>query len=186
LLDCCTVCFGNGNEARKAELENLKKEIEITWHTDDICKVKDQYKCDFKVTYDQNDNKKWTVSDIKGLSVEQSEILREEYGLNQLTPAAKKSELVKFCEQLTGFFSLLLWAGGILCFIGYGLQGAQDNLYLGIVLFIVVFLTGLCGYVQEKKSSDLMDSFTSMMPKVCACANHRSCHHCACFYTLFF
>lgn len=167
LLDCCTVCFGNGNEARKAELENLKKEIEITWHTDDICKVKDQYKCDFKVTYDQNDNKKWTVSDIKGLSVEQSEILREEYGLNQLTPAAKKSELVKFCEQLTGFFSLLLWSGGILCFIGYGLQGAQDNLYLGIVLFIVVFLTGLFGYVQEKKSSDLMDSFTSMMPKNC-------------------
>ena len=41
------------------------------------------------------------------------------------------------------------------------------QLYLGIVLCVVVFLTGMFGYIQEKKSSDLMNSFKSMMPQGC-------------------
>lgn len=102
---------------------------------------------------------------ISGLTTAQADDLRSKYGLNRLTPPKTKPEWVKFCEQLTGFFSLLLWAGGVLCFLGYGLQGAADNLYLGVVLCVVTFLTGVFGYVQEKKSSDLMDSFKSMMPQ---------------------
>ena len=104
---------------------------------------------------------------IKGLSTQDADNLRGKYGLNRLTPPKTKPEWVKFCEQLTGFFSLLLWTGGILCFVGYGLQGAADNLYLGVVLCVVTFLTGVFGYVQEKKSSDLMDSFKNMMPQAC-------------------
>lgn len=65
---------------------------------------------------------------------------------------------------MTGFFSLLLWAGGILCFVGYALKKEEDNLYLGIVLCFVVFVTGCFTYAQNRKSSNLMESFKNMMP----------------------
>ena len=47
--------------------------------------------------------------------------------LNRLTPAYQKPEWVKFLEHQSGFFSLLLWAGAVLCFIGYGLRNDIDN-----------------------------------------------------------
>ena len=40
-------------------------------------------------------------------------------GYNELTPPPQKPEWLKLLETQTGFFSLLLWFGGILCFIGY-------------------------------------------------------------------
>jgi len=165
-FDCLHKCLGIKTET-KNRLDGLKKELEIDWHTKKIEDLKAEYGTIFDVSRDKNDPEKFTVEQksIKGLPDQLVSELQAQWGPNMLTPPATKAEWVKFCEQLTGFFSLLLWSGGILCFVGYGLQGAQDNLYLGIVLFVVVFLTGLFGYIQEKKSSDLMDSFKSMMPK---------------------
>lgn len=39
-----------------------------------------------------------------------------------------------------------------------------ENLYLGIVLAVVVFVTGCFSYFQNAKSDDLMKSFASMSP----------------------
>jgi sodium/potassium-transporting ATPase subunit alpha len=50
-------------------------------------------------------------------------------------------------KEFTGFFALLLWAGGILCLIGYGLAPDDiSNLVLGLVLFFVVIVTGYFSY----------------------------------------
>lgn len=49
------------------------------------------------------------------------------YGLNQLTPTEDTPEWIKFCKQLFGGFSILLWVGAALCFIAYQLQGDVDN-----------------------------------------------------------
>ncbi len=47
-------------------------------------------------------------------------------------------------HELTSFFALLLWGGAIMCLIGYGLDTSDpSNLYLGIVLAAVVFITGI-------------------------------------------
>jgi sodium/potassium-transporting ATPase subunit alpha len=62
-------------------------------------------------------------------------------------------------HELTGFFALLLWGGGFLCFIGYGIQEDKEdksNLYLGIVLVFVVVLTGVFSYMQTSKSAEMM------------------------------
>lgn len=40
----------------------------------------------------------------------------------------------------------------------------EENLYLGIVLAVVVFVTGCFSYFQNAKSDDLMRSFASMSP----------------------
>lgn len=39
-----------------------------------------------------------------------------------------------------------------------------ENLYLGVVLAVVVFVTGCFSYFQNSKSDDLMRSFKSMSP----------------------
>ena len=51
-------------------------------------------------------------------------------------------------KEFTSFFALLLWGGGILCFIGYGINPASlDNIFLAIVLWGVVILTGIFSYL---------------------------------------
>ena len=69
---------------------------------------------------------------------------------NVITPPPSTPEWLKFLRELTGFFSLLLWAGAILCFVGYAIEQAADNLYLGIVLVTVVMVTGIFSYLQNR------------------------------------
>uniref|UniRef100_A0A6Q2Z0C2 Sodium/potassium-transporting ATPase subunit alpha n=1 Tax=Esox lucius TaxID=8010 RepID=A0A6Q2Z0C2_ESOLU len=58
-------------------------------------------------------------------------------GPNALTPPPTTPEWVKFCRQLFGGFSILLWTGAILCFLAYAIQAATedepagDNITLG-------------------------------------------------------
>lgn len=77
---------------------------------------------------------------------------------------------IVFLHEMTGFFSLLLWFGSILCFFGYAIQEdkADDssNLYLGIVLASVVFVTGVFSYMQTSKAASLMDDFKGFIPRV--------------------
>merc|ERR1719461_2008463 len=40
----------------------------------------------------------------------------------------------------------------------------KDNLYLGIVLASVVIITGIFSYFQERKASNIMDSFKNLVP----------------------
>ncbi|KAF0699415.1 Aste57867_10023 [Aphanomyces stellatus] len=106
-----------------------------------------------------------TTSASLGMSTGDAEARREVEGLNKLTPPKQTPEIIKLFRELTGFFSLLLWAAGILCEVMYGLQpDPPDNLYLGIVLFAVVIITGVFSYTQNRKSSNLMESFKNMMP----------------------
>uniref|UniRef100_A0AAY4C588 Sodium/potassium-transporting ATPase subunit alpha n=1 Tax=Denticeps clupeoides TaxID=299321 RepID=A0AAY4C588_9TELE len=92
-------------------------------------------------------------------------------GPNALTPPPTTPEWVKFCKQMFGGFSMLLWTGAVLCFLAYGIQAAMedepanDNLYLGVVLSAVVIITGCFSYYQESKSSKIMDSFKNLVPQ---------------------
>lgn len=48
-------------------------------------------------------------------------------GPNALTPPPTTPEWVKFCRQLFGGFSILLWLGAILCFLAYAIQAATED-----------------------------------------------------------
>ena len=49
---------------------------------------------------------------------------------------------------------MLLWIGSLLCFIAFGIRNVRetdpgkDELYLGVVLAVVVILTGIFSYYQ--------------------------------------
>jgi len=84
-----------------------------------------------------------------GLSHLKAEVKLKEFGPNELTEKEGTPWYVLFMKEQTGLFSLLLYAGSILCYIGYGLQPADpSNLYLGIILDVVCFFTGVFAYSQ--------------------------------------
>lgn len=57
---------------------------------------------------------------------------------------------MKLLHELTSVFALMIWAGSLLAFIAFGLS-TQDlsNLYLGIALSVVVFVTGVMAFLQN-------------------------------------
>ena len=105
----------------------------------------------------------------KGLTEDQAGAVFKEAGPNEL----KKKEAIPwyclFLHELTGFFSLLLWFGSVLCFIGYGIQPDKEdmsNLYLGIVLAAVTLITGIFSYLQASKSAEMMAQFENFIPPI--------------------
>ena len=103
-----------------------------------------------------------------GLTLDQANAKNQQLGDNVLTEKASIPWYIVFIKELTGFFSLLLWGGSALCFIGYGLQkdkADKSNLYLGIVLALVVLITGTFSYAQTSKAASLMKEFQNFIPR---------------------
>lgn len=64
---------------------------------------------------------------VQGLTPARVQEILARDGPNSLTPPPTTPEWVKFCRQLFGGFSLLLWIGAILCFLAYGIQAATEE-----------------------------------------------------------
>jgi sodium/potassium-transporting ATPase subunit alpha len=120
--------------------------------------------------------KELETSRLKGLSTVLANKIHGNVGDNALTERNKVPWYVVFLKEQTGFFSLLLWLGSALCFIAYIMENLKaeegdyidpSNLYLGIVLATVVFITGVFSYLQTSKAASLMDDFKNFIPKVC-------------------
>uniref|UniRef100_A0A0N5AJW8 Sodium/potassium-transporting ATPase subunit alpha n=1 Tax=Syphacia muris TaxID=451379 RepID=A0A0N5AJW8_9BILA len=139
---------------KEAELTELKQEVRMDEHIIPLDELVSRLGTDLKT----------------GLtSAKASQILARD-GPNALSPPKTTPKWVKFCKNLFGGFALLLWIGAFLCYIAYSVDyftmeyPSKDNLYLGLVLMIVVIVTGCFQYYQESKSSKIMESFKSMVP----------------------
>uniref|UniRef100_A0A8C3PWL6 Sodium/potassium-transporting ATPase subunit alpha n=1 Tax=Chrysolophus pictus TaxID=9089 RepID=A0A8C3PWL6_CHRPC len=142
-------------KAKERDMDELKKEVSMDDH---------------KLSLDEL-HRKYGTDLSRGLTTARAAEILARDGPNTLTPPPTTPEWVKFCRQLFGGFSLLLWIGSLLCFLAYGItsvmEGEQnaDNLYLGVVLAAVVIITGCFSYYQEAKSSKIMESFKNMVPQ---------------------
>lgn len=104
----------------------------------------------------------------EGMTTEEGDRRIKKYGENKLTERVKTPWYMKLWHELTTFFSLMLWVGGILCFVAYGLDSSdKSNMYLGIVLFVVVFATGIITFFQNAKSDSIMEGFKNFIPPKC-------------------
>jgi sodium/potassium-transporting ATPase subunit alpha len=107
------------------------------------------------------------TSKVEGLTEAQALAKLATVGENALTKKVAVHPLCLFAEEMTGFFSLLLWFGSALCFIGYIIQEDKEdkaNLYLGIVLALVTFITGCFSFLQTSKSAEMMSQFENFIP----------------------
>nr|XP_008111975.1 PREDICTED: potassium-transporting ATPase alpha chain 2 [Anolis carolinensis] len=143
-------------DKKKSKEEDLKKELDLDDHKLSIQELEEKY----------------GTSIIKGLTSSRAAEILARDGPNSLTPPKSTPEIIKFLKQMVGGFSILLWVGAILCWIAFGIQYGQgvssafDNLYLGVVLALVVILTGMFAYYQESKSTNIMAGFSKMIPQV--------------------
>lgn len=86
--------------------------------------------------------KKYSTNTHKGITNEHAAEVLLRDGPNKLTEKKKVSMWVKLFHELTNGFALMLWVGGILCFVAYGLTPDDpSNLYLAIVILIVIGIT---------------------------------------------
>jgi len=139
-----------GKKAAKEDKSNYETDIHL-WDNDRIFQ---HYETDPKM----------------GLDTKTYNRFRQQYGPNELTPPPSLPWYVKLLLSIFGgFFNQLLWVGSILCFIAYGVDPNDPkdltNLYLGVVLSVVVTLTGIFGYYQEAKSDDIMEGFKNLAPE---------------------
>jgi len=110
---------------------------------------------------------KFKTNTKTGLASSVAAELSKTCGENALTKKDVVPWYVMFLKEMIGFFSLLLWFGSALCFIGFIIQADKEdkaNLYLGIVLAAVTFLTGCFSYAQTSKSAEMMAQFENFIP----------------------
>ncbi|XP_020824449.1 LOW QUALITY PROTEIN: potassium-transporting ATPase alpha chain 2-like [Phascolarctos cinereus] len=151
---------GDGKEKRKRHSKKdhqkeLKKDLDLDDHKLSTKELEDKYGTNI----------------VQGLASTRVAELLAQNGPNVLTPPKESPEIIKFLKQMVGGFSSLLWAGAVLCFIAYLIEfskdksASMDNVYLGVVLIMVVILTGMFAYYQEAKSTNIIASFTKMIPR---------------------
>uniref|UniRef100_A0A7S1X1T7 Cation-transporting P-type ATPase N-terminal domain-containing protein n=2 Tax=Eukaryota TaxID=2759 RepID=A0A7S1X1T7_9CHLO len=151
----------------EARSEALRKDIDFIEHTWEDAKLYEHY----------------GIDNLEGgLSSSQVLANRAKYGENRLTPPATTPWYIKYLMQYTNFFALLLIAGGLLCFIAYGVEASakpnpdQTNLWLGVVLIAVVIITATFSYMQEASSDAIMEGFKNMIPKKCKAIRDGTVH----------
>jgi sodium/potassium-transporting ATPase subunit alpha len=103
-----------------------------------------------------------------GLTEQQVEVLRQQYGLNALTPPPEISQLLLYLRQYADMLMVLLHAAGWLSLITYFFNTSVPlNLYLAVILFAIVFIQCTFTYFQERASHQVMQSFKKMLPAAC-------------------
>jgi magnesium-transporting ATPase (P-type) len=100
----------------------------------------------------------------KGLTTSQANDVLKEFGLNVLTPPPKVPLWLLFLLQFTNVLMVLLMVVAAICIILFIVDPTNyANLYIGVLLFIAVFITCYETFSQEAKSDSLMEKFRAMV-----------------------
>lgn len=106
-------------KSKKDNNDELKKELNMTEHTEELSSLLARLNTDANL----------------GLKEDKYKDAYQKFGPNKMTPPPTTPEWVKFLKEISSGFALLLWAGGILCFISYGLQRNESDVYILIIIY---------------------------------------------------
>lgn len=108
-----------------------------------------------RVSTDENDE---MGDEAQGLtSVEVAAKLRE-FGLNLVPHRKPKPAWVRFGNQLTHFFAVMLWIAGLLAMIAGMAQ-------LGIAIFVVIIINALFAFIQEHRAERATERLRDLLPR---------------------
>jgi len=127
-------------ERRRQERRDKPTEEQVAWHHLELEEVRQRLDANLR----------------DGLSSEQVRQRQEKYGLNRLTRQKRRSELVRFLLQ---FHSPLLYILLTAALVTALLQEWVD----ASVVFAVVFVNAVVGYVQEAKAEKAVEALASMV-----------------------
>ena len=103
---------------------------------------------------------KFNVTEESGLSTEQVEKNRAEYGFNELKVQKKKSLFIKFLEQFKDFMIIVLIIAAIVSgVIGYIEEGKITD---SIIILVVVIVNAIIGVAQEAKAEKSLEALQKL------------------------
>ncbi len=94
----------------------------------------------------------------QGLAEQEAAKRLERYGPNVLKEVRGKPLPLRFLENLTSFFALLLWTGGILSFFARMPE-------LGWAIFAVIIINAVFSFWQEYKAERALDALKKLLPR---------------------
>src|SRR3990172_6465750 len=92
-----------------------------------------------------------------GLTAAEAERRREACGANRIERVRRRSLVLRFLEQFTSFFAILLWVGGALAL----LAGMPQ---LGWAIFIVIVINGSFSFFQEYRAERAVEALQELLP----------------------
>jgi magnesium-transporting ATPase (P-type) len=96
--------------------------------------------------------------DSNGLSLEEVERRRTQYGLNLLPSPRCVPLWWRFLSQLVHFFAVMLWfAGGLAILAGMP--------QLGVAIFVVILLNGSFAFLQEYRAERATERLRDLLPR---------------------
>ncbi len=102
----------------------------------------------------------------KGLTTNQVEQRRQEYGTNQLEEQKKQSIVIRFLKQFNDFMIIILIIASIISAVVAKIQGSGDYFDSIIIIAIVVF-NAIMGLVQEAKAEKSLEALKKMSAPTC-------------------
>ncbi|MBS3764398.1 MAG: cation-translocating P-type ATPase, partial [Planctomycetes bacterium] len=100
---------------------------------------------------------------LDGLSTEQAEKRQEEYGENELITGAQTPKWLMFLSQFKDVLVLVLVFAGIASYTIAAIEGTWANFRDGSVMFFIVFLNAIVGFVQEYKASRIVEQLRELI-----------------------
>ena len=97
-------------------------------------------------------------TDGRGLAESEAAKRLERYGPNVLKEVRGKPLLLRFIENLTSFFAVLLWIGGILSFLAHMPE-------LGWAIFSVIIINAVFSFWQEYKAERALEALKKLLPQ---------------------
>lgn len=155
-------------KAKKQALKEKEGELKMLEHTmDDAAVARSK---NTPLDLDGAEEGSWKeTGKFKGLSAATAKQLinNPDIGKNELPSPPQTPKWVLFLLEVFGdFFNQLLWLAAFLCFFAFILKSDDKaNLWLGVVLSVVVTLTGCFSYYQNAASAAVMEGFKNFLPE---------------------
>lgn len=97
-------------------------------------------------------------SSPEGLTSDAIQLLREQYGENQINEVKGEALWIKILKHFISLMAILLWLGGAVAFF------FTDTPQLGIAIWLVNIVNGTFSFFQENKASKATDALKKMLP----------------------
>ncbi|MBQ7376651.1 MAG: calcium-translocating P-type ATPase, PMCA-type [Clostridia bacterium] len=106
--------------------------------------------------------KSLSTDDTKGLSSEQVESLRSEFGENKLSEKKKKSTFARFMDQFKDVMIIILIIAAIISFVVACVEKNPKEFFEPALIILIVILNAVMGVVQESKAEKALDALKGM------------------------
>lgn len=100
-----------------------------------------------------------------GLSKDEVEKRRKEYGENKLEGKKKESIFVRFIKQFNDFMIIILIIASIISALVSKFQGENDYID-SIIIIAIVVLNAIMGLIQEAKAEKSIESLKKLTPQI--------------------